>query len=304
MRSATHDEIRVILKQHDIEANAAGVDGGDFDELVDELDRYFESRESRRAVLGIDIYQYSNYDSRRQRLIPVVFKLLYDLAVRDVRRREPGLFAQEQLSEAFISTGDGGFQTLSTPLHAVVLCVWFQAALNSFNTGINFPRLRRFVGPLTLRYALTYDMIVRFTDNYYGPAIINNARIMSRDTLNRFLLDEASVNWFLDRIGGIENLSILRNEDLLRIPELELDPTNVSTATRAFRDRTDEDLRSGATGFRTVMLQKIGTIAVKKTVLDVYSCYFQLGSSWTDPTGQVTRRLLVTVGNLNASGLA
>lgn len=235
-----------------------------------------------------------------------MFRYLYEAATKWALKREPLLFTdEERLTENFISTGDGGFQVLSTPLHAVVLCLWFQLALDNYNAGVHFPRLRRFLGPLTVRYALTHDTLMKLDNNFFGSAIIGNARILSRDALNRFLLDHLSVQWFLERIGGTENLALLRVGDLWRIPELGL-ARDGPLADSMFRERTDEEIRGGEVGFKTVILQKIGTVAAKQTTLDVYNFYLQVTSGWDyfDGHGGNRRRTVVTVGNLNASGIA
>jgi hypothetical protein len=73
-----------------------------------------------KAVLGLDIYKYSDYDDDKQPLIPFVFDLLLDSGFKYVKDAEKTLFADINIANNFISTGDGGFIIFPTPLHALV----------------------------------------------------------------------------------------------------------------------------------------------------------------------------------------
>jgi len=303
MHDARYSDILDLLRRHDTESNSA-LDGlSDPDELRRELKSYFEPRESTRAVLGVDIYQYSRYDAERQRLVPVLFKYLYGEAIRRSAAQEAAILANDPFARGFISTGDGGFQIAETPLQALVLCVQLQMGISAFNAGLSFPRLRRLLGPLTVRYAITYDSVMKLDDNYFGSAIISNARILSRDTLNRFLLDQSTAGWFLENLAGVENLPMVRPEEVIRA--LNLPPATNLGERSLFRQRSPAEMTRGEVGFRTVIVQKIGTLAAKQTLLDVYSCYFQVVAwrSVATPAGVERRQTIVTVGNLNSTGL-
>jgi hypothetical protein len=54
---------------------------------------------------------------------------------------------------------------------------------------------------------------MRTDSNTYGPGIISAARIISKDRLNRFLIDENTHLWFLKNLHGIEGLIRLKISD-------------------------------------------------------------------------------------------
>lgn len=69
--------------------------------------------------------------------------------------------------------------------------MYFQANIVRYNSrNDTSSALYEVIGEINLRYSLTYDNLYFYNKNYYGPAIINCARIMSKDKLNRFLLDK------------------------------------------------------------------------------------------------------------------
>jgi hypothetical protein len=216
---AWHDVAKIVAAV-DYPANEKGSGNpDDVERLRSALVAYFADKEASLAVLGLDIYQYSRMPNEHQRLVPTLFKLLNDVSLDLCLTKEASLF-QHDRSIPFVSTGDGGFQMFATPLHAVVYAAYFEVGLAAFNGYYLFPALRRLMGAISIRYAVTYDLLVEQDGNLYGAAIINNARILARDSLNRFLLDHRSVEWFQENMVTLESLLTLRAGDLKSLPAL------------------------------------------------------------------------------------
>jgi len=299
MKAARFNEILEILSTKDIPDNRSGLTPAANDALVAALDDYFTEREQDKAVLGIDIYRYSQLDNSRQRIVPMLFEFMYKLAAGFCTDQERFMFHDQPFLERFIPTGDGGFQMLDTPLHGLVFAIYFQLAVETYNSFFAFPRLRAWLGPLTLRYALTLGTVFRQENNFFGSAIISNARILAKDSLNRFLIDGACVDWFRRHIINIETLLSIVASDVCRMP-------GYVACEEPYLDRSlvfggDEGDRQRA--IRTVQMQKIGAISSKQTTLDVYNLYIQVFFSRLATEAFGNRLMVVTVGNLNTSGV-
>jgi hypothetical protein len=249
-------------------------------ELEEEL---FKHREGPKAVLGIDIYHYSRFPSEKQRLVPIIFDSLYDIAVKFCLNDEPAFFPAKSLNH-FIPTGDGGFQILDSPLQCLIFAVMFQAAITSYNDGTYRPVLGRWVGELTLRYALTYDRAFQLDAEWYGAAIIRNARVLSRDSLNRFLADENSVEWFRKRISTVDSL-------------LLLDPMNFKSVDGVPGLQKTLLFAKGKNAFRSLNVQRVGSAKVKESEIDIYNIYAQVEITAGKPNS------IAALGNLNAGGI-
>jgi len=300
MKPAKFDEILALWSEHDTLENDLGDTGAEgVEQLVESLNAYFADKEQQVSVLGVDIYQYSRYDNGRQRLIPSVFRFSYEMAKRFCQHREEFLFQDQQFEDNFISTGDGGFQIFATPLHALVFAAYFQVALNGYNSFFAWPRVRNFVGALSLRYAITTGSVFRQDSNFYGSAIINNARILSRDALNRLLIDSTTVDWFHRSIGSVESLLMLSREELQALPVFAEYKPKESKNSLIFSTRSSSD-----PSIRSLHLQKIGLVAAKNTQLDVYNLQVQIGFTLTVRENAPTRRIVVSLGNLNTTGIS
>ena len=171
----------------------------------------------------------------------------------------------------------------------------FQMIIRYYNSSRYFPKLRKIIGPLSLRYALTTDKIYKLDKNFYGTAIINNSRILMKDSLNRFLVDEKTYEWFLYKINGIENLQLINVNDLYNLE-----------CFKNYKDSDNSDNKyTQNSGFdfekmRSCDIQKIGGITAKATNLTIYNLHLQyLGN----PGKGDKHRTLVTLGNLNTSGI-
>jgi hypothetical protein len=297
MPIAKYDEIRKLILEHDSRRSVDGlIPESEARNLREALASYFGGRESDQCVLGIDIYRYSDMISEAQRLVPTLFREIYNVAVGLCSKGEPFLFQNVQLEERFVSTGDGGFQVLPTPFHAVVFATFFELALASYNGSYVRPKLRRIVGAVSVRYAITFGPLIRQDDNFFGQAIIRNARMLSRDQLNRCLLDHVSVEWLQSNLVSVESLLALRADDLHRIPAFRGYSHDIKRSL-LFGSTTGEEIRA-------VHLQKIGVVSSKRTDLDIYSLMLQVMVSRKNLDDQPEGAIVVTVGNLNAAGIS
>lgn len=233
-------------------------------------------------------------------MIPALFRILYELAAGFCQQREQFLFQRQRFLDRFVPTGDGGFQILATPLHAVLFAVQFQIAVTLFNSYFIFPKLRRWMGPVTLRYAITADKIFEQDNNYYGAAIITNARILSRDVLNRCLLDERCVNWFYENTINIESLMTVGVNHLQALPVFA-DYKPVSENESMF---FPSEGAFGASAIRSLHLQKIGAIPAKATTIDIYNLQMQVSIVRVKTDDLPAKDFVVTLGNLNVSGIS
>jgi hypothetical protein len=200
------DRVELIGGVHD------GAPAGDLSNFSKE-----NIKQETKAVLGLDIYNYSGYEEDKQSLIPFIFDLLLDSGFGYTRSAEKTLFKDIAIQGHFISTGDGGFIIFPTPLHALVFNLYFSAVLHIFNSGHFCPGLSGYIGELNIRSAVTYDNIFNYENNWYGKAVIKNSRILSKDRLNRFLIDKETYNYFMKNFNGIESLSIIKGDTFKQI---------------------------------------------------------------------------------------
>lgn len=306
IKNLSYEEIEKILLENDKrvvfeKTNVVPDETG----LHNELDKYIDYEAIRRnSVLGIDIYQYSSYSEFKQTLIPYLYKKMFELTAELCMRNHPYIFqgySKSAFEERFISTGDGGFLILDTPMHALLFAANFAVVLRVYNSFNLFPRLRKIIGGITLRYAITYDKIYYFDKNYYGRAIINNARILMKDELNRCLIDEHVHTWFTTNIGGLESLQVLTVEDVANIYEFKenYDPQFLEKKDPIFGNTISRE-----NGIINSDVLKIGKIQSKETGLTIYNLHLQV-SIWLDNDDQPEQKKLITIslGNLNTTGI-
>ena len=297
MKSATIDELFDLIGAHDQGNDDRGAAAPDTVEaLRASLASYFAERESVVTVLGLDIYRYSQMADDAQRLIPWLFDY-FRLVAATFCTREQLLFKEpkEEQPGNFVHTGDGGFQILPTPLHALAYASFFQMVLSLYNGFFMYPNLRRLIGPLTVRYAITTARLFRHGHNFFGQAIIRNARILARDTLNRCLVDEDSVSWFQEHVVNLESLAVVSREDIERI-------TMLSSVTKDASSLLFQ-LRGEPRAFKSIHLQKIGNLQSKEATLSVYNLHVQVEISWSRKDVGIQQPVLVTLGNLNTAGI-
>jgi len=269
--------------------------------------------ETKAAVVGIDIYQYSQFPTEKQVFIPHLFELIYNDTWHLIKQNYEFLFQQYgKLLEAdsanhlvhteyFISTGDGGYQILETPLHGIIFILTFVTVLRLYNSDRFMRKLHAKIEEIEVRYALTLDDIYRYHGEFYGAGIINNARILSRDFLNRFVMYQNAHHWFLSSILGIENLMSISLTDIKNIEDLRgYDNSKIAAGHNALipaeRDSKDKE------GFVSIDVQKMGEVRQKGTQLDIYNVHIQALIHYKNLFEQ-EQIFTVSIGNLNTSGI-
>lgn len=253
-----------------------------------------------KSILGIDIYKYSAYADKVQVYVPVLFNSLYKETVKSCMTREEFFFQKgynklEDFKENFISTGDGGFQIFDNPVQSTLFASYFQMNITRFNSGSLTTNLNKnlfdIIGRIELRYVITFDEIFSYDNNFFGAGIINNARILAKDSLNRLLVDYPTVNWFYQHINTVENLMVITKSDFSKI--------------KYFEDY-DSDKNSlvfdGKGKIKSLDLLKIGTIKSKNTELEVFNLKVQLGLT-ISTLKRDYKGFLTTIGNLNTTGI-
>ncbi len=292
MIELTKEKIEELLKKNEA-LNSGKINKEDF--LND-----IKSHIVRKAVLGFDIYRYSQYPELEQTLIPHLFKKLYTITINHCIDLEPYTFVdkdQKFFEERFIDAGDGGFQIFDNPFQAVVFALFFQANIRRYGSR-HEPTLDLFktIGEITLRYSLTYDNIYSYGNNFYGPSIINNARIMAKDKLNRFLIDENALDWFNEEFNGIENLQVIDyEEDFGKIEFFQrLNMEGKRKFSLLFDTKQSEILK--------VDVLRIGEITSKLDKLSIHSLHIQV--MMKSNSNKEFKKFTISLGNLNSTGIA
>ena len=254
----------------------------------------------KKFVLGMDIYKYSKYPSEQQNYIPVIFNYLYNSTIKNISIQEKFIFQNygfelSDFKKNFISTGDGGFQIFDNAIQAITFALFFQTNLKRYCTGgsknILGKNLYKIVKTLDLRFAITYDSIFAYENNFFGSAIINNARVMSKDHLNRLLIDSNSINWLAKNINSTENLMILKKSDFKNLKYFEKYDMNQNS----FLFKEESRIKS-------VDLLRIGTINAKSDEIDIYNLHIQ-AIIGVHVDHQKYNKYVISLGNLNTSGI-
>jgi hypothetical protein len=257
-------------------------------EPLDENIRNFSKdniKQDIKAVLGLDIYKYSNFDDEKQPLIPFIFDLLLDYGFEYVLKAESTLFRDYNIKGNFISTGDGGFIIFPSPIHALIYNLYFFAVLHIFNSGHFAPKLSSYIGDISIRSTITYDKVFNYENNWYGNGIIKNARILSKDRLNRFIIDKETYNYFMRNFKGIETLSIIDKKTIMQVMNL-----NENFHSILFDGRYKNILKN-------IHIQKIEDTLAKNTKLNIYNMEIQFNAISTLNNQEVS--YIFTVGNSN-----
>ncbi len=270
----------------------------DLEEFLDEM--IHPESFSNKSILGIDIFQYSQYELKKQTLIPFLFKLIQDAVFENTVESNGYLFqktSNTRLEKEFIHTGDGGFQILDTPLHAVCLAVNYELFIRYYNSFHFYPKLRKLIGPVSFRYSISSGAIFQFNQNYFGPGIINCARMLSKDDLNRCLMDQSTHDWFLHTMMGVENLQFISIEDIATYPQFALyDRKNANEHEMIFPHEKDFSFQK----IISTDVQQIGEIKAKHTTLNIYNLHLQFLGSIREAKD---KPIVITIGNLNLSGI-
>ncbi len=277
----------------------------DHRQLYADLKKYIGyDKISRKSVLGIDMYQYSSLGEFEQTLIPFLFKSMFESTVKLCLQNHKFIFQKysvERIDRNFISTGDGGFLLFDNPLQSLLFAANFAVVLRTFNAYHYYPRLRRIIGAINMRYAITFDKIYTFEKNYFGRGIINNARILIKDDLNRCLIDEHVHSWFMTNLDGVENLQIATLEDIANIFEYSkgYDKKFIDNGDEIFEKETSRKY-----GIINSDILKVGVIQSKETSISVYNLHLQATIRLYDDEDRKRNRLItVSLGNLNTTGI-
>lgn len=289
-----------------------------------------------KAVLGIDILNYSNYDEEFQPLIPIIFKTIVEFTFTVLITEEKYLFQYSEnfikSNQYFIDRGDGCFIIFPTPLHAFVFASYFEVSLQMYNTDHLYRNFLVEFGKsasITVRYVITYNDVykINYSENrnpqynYYGFGIVSNARILSKDKLNRFLIDEYSYDWFFKNFNGIENLHFITFNFLrkkidnpninITIPSDYEDKSNYAYSSMfPFFDTTPGIVYSrplifnhlnSKSGLSFVIVQRLGSISIKEKPYYVFNVYtqFRMILNRSDNSYPYS----VSLGNTNPAGL-
>ena len=308
IKELSYDEINEILiqKDHRVIFRKTNIIPDDED-LFQELNTYVDyDNIPHKSVLGIDIYQYSTgYSVLEQTMIPFLFRRFMETAIEQCFVNHRYIFQKydkKRINDHFISTGDGGFFIFDTPLHSLLFAINFAIVLRVYNAFHFYPKLRRIIGSINMRYAITYDNIYKFGDNYFGRAIINNARILQRDNLNRCLFDQNVNKWFLVNLGGIENLQVITMTEISNIEEF-LNDYDCSVLDD-YPDEIFGIIEKRTYGIINSDILKIGFIQSKSTELNIYLLHLQVALKLiNDDDPDQTKVFTISLGNLNTTGI-
>lgn len=270
--------------------------------------------EKKHTVVGIDIYQYSSFPTNKQIFIPHLFELIYNQTWDIITQNFSFIFQDYHKfgdlrnnkdivpEEYFISTGDGGYQILETPIHGILFILTFAIIVRLYNSDLFMRKLHAKIGDIELRYTITLNILYKYKENFYGAAIINNSRILSRDKLNRLLIDKNTYEWFLTRTIGIENLMSLGLSDLKDIEEFaSYKKDKMEEGNNALIQK--ENNKTDKEGIKAVDVQRIGKITQKQTELEVYNLHIQAVIHYVGLFQREGKIITVSVGNLNISGI-
>ena len=254
----------------------------------------------------------------KQIFVPHLFDLIYDYSWHLITRNFAFLFQnydainrsnRNQLikhNEFFINTGDGGYQILETPIHAIIFILTFATTLRLYNSDMFRRELHAKIGNIEVRYVITRDDLYRYNcknnKNFYGASIINNSRILSKDRLNRLIIDNNTYNWFLNRTIGIENLMSLGLSNIKDIDEFsDYDHAKIDNENNALIPK--ENLGTVQEGIKSIDVQKIGKIKQKGDYLDIYNLHIQAVIHYRAFLQKQEKTITISVGNLNISGI-
>ena len=303
-----YDEIKDILgqKDHRVIFRKTNIIPDDED-LFQALKSYVDYDDiPSKSVLGIDIYQYSaGYGVLEQALIPFLFSRFIEITIEQCFDNHKFIFQKyspKSIMKHFISTGDGGFFIFDTPLHSLLFAINFAAVLRVYNAFHLYPKLRRIIGSINFRYAITYDKLYKFGDNYFGRSLINNARILQKDNLNRCLIDQNVNAWFLVSIGGLENLQIITMAEISNIHAF-LNDYDCSVLDE-HPDEIFGIIEKRTYGIINSDILKIGKIHSKLTELNIYNLHLQVTLKLTNDDDPDQKKVFtISLGNLNTAGI-
>lgn len=295
MKSIEDKELLEYITKYNGQLN----EGVDRKEVLNSLTNSLQKSVQKKAILGFDIYRYSQYELLQQSMIPYYLHLLIKDTFEHCKLHEPYILQfvdTQEIIEEFIDMGDGGFLIFENPLEAIVFTIYFQANVKRFNSAHSSTvELRNLLGPLSLRYCITYDDLYAYRNNHYGSGIINNARILAKDKLNRLLVDRKSIDWFDVNINGVENLLNIDRSDFESIKLFD-----------DYQEKSDGDTIGSVifgtdhTDILSLDVLHIGEIKSKSDIIDIYSLHLQVKLVSGGPDFSL---YTVSIGNLNSTNL-
>lgn len=323
MKDFKLDEINSILSKDYYKVN---MDETSEENFFEDIKNLFKGKKETRAVLGLDIYKYSKYEDEKQDLIPVILKKILKKSYDYYAVYEPvSNYRNSTLRDDFIDTGDGGYWFFETPLDALLFSMYVNAFIHLYNSSIIYPTIRKHVGMLTVRFAITYDDVFNLDNTAYGKAIINNARIMSKDKLNRMLIDSNTYEWFLKEINGVENLlnirsfiiaknnrlkQLTKNEVSISIEENDLYKTYRNSLFLGFKNiQNSSNENEICKTIFSVICQKLESITVKNEDFNIHNLFIQysLVLNNNEDVNELEKYFVESVtlslGNLNTNGI-
>jgi hypothetical protein len=306
IRALEYEEILRILREEDRESVYEKTNiVPDSKNLYDALSDYVKADNMwRKSVLGIDIYRYGMLKHLEQTLIPSLFKLFFDKTIKLCLESNQFVFqhySANKMEKSFISTGDGGYLILDSPMHALLFAINFEIVVRAYNSYHLFPKLREIIGAISFRNAITYDTLFSFENNFYGSAIIHNSRILAKDSLNRCLIDENAFNWFLTNMDGIENLQVYTIYDVANIYHFK--DYDLKYIDEGVNEILGKDV-SRYKGIINADILKIGQISVKEMKLNIYNLHLQVSMDVSSDASISEKRVItVSLGNLNTTGI-
>ena len=306
IKNLSYENVMEILNTYDTRYSYERIKKApDESEIKNALTKHLhETNFGKKAVLGIDIRKYGAFNDFVQPLIPVLYEILFEESIRQCLETQEFIFqkySRESIHKHTISTGDGGFMIFDTPLHALLFASSFAITLRQYNSYHLYPKFRACIGEINLRYAITYDRIYCINNNFFGRSVINNSRIISKDDLNRCLIDEGSYQWFLLNIDGLENLQVLSLNEIGNVAAFQdYDQTLIQNGTNLFFEEK-EDTRNY--GIINSDILKIGIIRSKNLELNVYNIHLQVSVVMHADDTDKRRTITISLGNLNTTGI-
>ncbi|WP_016755330.1 hypothetical protein [Leptospira santarosai] len=257
------------------------------------------------GALGIS--QYKNPD---QFFVPFVFYSTFQNTVTGILKHEKFIFQNYQYTdlakERFIPTEDGGFVIFENPLEAILFALYFETYLREYNSDKSHNKIFEYLGPLKVRYGICHDDVymIKNQENYFGTGIINCARMMSKDKLDRCLIDESTYNWFLSHFNGLESLRHIPYDHLVTMKALKdlkaiSDQKGYEYKSYAFPNRENKL----EPGIDVIMVMKVGTIQVKSNSISIYNLFMQMPYVYHNEEDKIINYVVASLGNNNAEGL-
>jgi hypothetical protein len=269
----------------------------DKENFLIEIENVLEKNILVKATFGFDVYKYSKMNNIQQLLLSYLLEHLISATCEHIKNYESYFFTDTEikyLNDTKISTGDGYYLFFENPLLAIIFAIYFNSNLQRINSNYPlFSHISDILGTISIRYCITYDELFNYNNVFWGKGIINCARILSLDKLNRFLIDNKSYDWFIKNTNGIETLKVLDHKDLELFKK---NKTGQDYESIVFSD--DQKMLKC---INTLDVQKLGNHSLKEDVFDIYNVYLQ--STLTSQADTFIQKYVCSLGNTSSFGL-